>query len=159
MVVVPEVSELRGGEISLPDAGNDDTTRKAALGRMELEELSVEIELRWQAKPVHLKLTDGTQEIFAFAYDPARGRQELQVGEGSHPVSLPSTDNGMHEARIFLDASVAECFVDGRVAWTTRTYHVPREKLRIEIPEEELGAVRTLKAWPLRPISADRLTS
>lgn len=159
MAVIPELSGLRDGEMSVPGAEAGGADKQEALEKMRLQNVSLEIELRWKTNPVHLKLTDGTQEIFAFGFDSGESQGELQIDGGSNRVGVEHSGDGRHAARIFLDGSVAECFVDGAVAWTTRMYKVPRGKLRMEIPNEVLGSVETVKVWPLRRISADRLTS
>lgn len=40
---------------------------------------------------------------------------------------MGSAADGMHKARILLDGSLREHFVDGGMAWTTRTYKVPEK--------------------------------
>jgi sucrose-6-phosphate hydrolase SacC (GH32 family) len=141
--------------LPVPSAGEE--ARLAALSAMELKSATAEIEVRFRAKLVHLAISDGTEEILAVAFDPNRSGQELQIGD----IAIHVTESGLarHHLRIFLDGSVAECFLDDQSACTYRTYRAPKAKLRIQIPQAELGAVESLQVWPLRPISPDRLTS
>jgi beta-fructofuranosidase len=60
--------------------------------------------------------------------------------------------------RIFIDASVIECFIAAREALTSRVYTLAPDKTELHI-ELLAGATRTVKQWPLAAISPDRLTS
>lgn len=157
MCVIPEISLLRKAEMPFPASSAGDVARLAALKKIELNGAAAEIELGFQRKPLRLKISDGPQEIFGVTFDPGLTGQELQIGDNF--IGIPATAGPQHRLRVFLDASVVECFVDGHAAWTTRSYRVPKSKLRLEIPEAELSAVNSLKVWPLLPISPDRLTS
>jgi hypothetical protein len=46
-----------------------------------------------------------------------------------------------------------------RVAVTARVYQAPKGKLRPVVPAAKLEALNSLIIWPLRAISADRLTT
>lgn len=155
--VLPEIAELRKSGMSLSGRETGEAVRWDGLRKMELAEASAELELQFQAKTFHLKLTDGAQDVFSLGFDVRQSGHELQIGEAS--VNLPSQAPEPHQVRVFLDASVVECFVDEQLAWTTRTYRAPRGKLHVEIPAAELDAVESLRVWPLRPISPDRLTT
>ena len=157
MDVIPELTQLRETEMYLPVASVGEQARLAALGGMELIGATAEIELTMQAKATHLTFSDGKQDILAIAFDPSRTGKELQVGDiaiNCAPVSATT-----HRLHVFLDGSVAECFLDDQLACTHRTYGTPKAKLRIQIPQNELASVESLRVWPLRPISPDRLTS
>jgi beta-fructofuranosidase len=157
MSPIPEISGLRERRISLP-VGTDKANRVEASRKAEIKSASAEIALRWSAPALHLQITDGAQDIFSFAMETGSSGKELQVGGSPGTGSLPES-TGAHEARIFLDGSVVELFVDGTLAWTARTYRVPRAAMRLEILSNELSAVESLELWPLRAISPDRLTT
>jgi beta-fructofuranosidase len=157
MAVIPEIADLRETEMALPAQGAGEEARAEALQRIALKSATAEIEMEFQPKPLRLKISDGAQEVLAVAYDPARHGQESRLGDRG--VSFPSGGPGQHRLRIFLDGSVAECFLDEQLAWTWRTYRAPKAALHFEIPEAQLGAVDSLRVWPLRPISPDRLTA
>ena len=78
---------------------------------------------------------------------------------GTQFASLPTTDVREHEIHVHLDASVVECIANDLVAVTARVYQAPKGKLRPVVPAANLGALNSLIIWPLRAISADRLTS
>ncbi len=71
---------------------------------------------------------------------------------------IPGTSGGSPRAfHLLLDASVAELIVDNRHAITTRIYRRPEGPLRIQ-PNDKTKIV-SFEAWPLRPISPNRLTT
>jgi beta-fructofuranosidase len=157
MEVIPELAQLRQTEMYLPVPAAGNEARLAALSGMELKSATAEIELTLQPKPIHLAISDGSHEILTVAFDPGHTGQEWQVGDIS--IGYPSTRPDSHHLRIFLDGSVAECFVDDKLACTYRTYRTPKAKLHVQIAQSEFAAVQTLRVWPLQPISPDRLTS
>lgn len=157
MEVIPEIAQLRGTEMSLPAQSLSEKARLDALSTLELRSATAEIELLFQPKPVSLEISDGTQEILAVAFDPTRSGRELAIG--SMDVSFPLAGATPHRLHVFLDGSVVECFLDGQLGWTSRTYHAAKANLHIQIPPADLSAVESLHVWPLRPISPDRLTA
>jgi beta-fructofuranosidase len=157
MEAILELTQLRETEMYLPVPSAGDQARLAALSGMELKSATAEIELALQTKPVHLTISDGAQDILAIAFDPGHTGKELQVGDIT--IDCASVSATTHRLRVFLDGSVAECFLDDRLACTYRAYRAPKAKLHIQIPQNELASVESLKVWPLRPISSDRLTS
>ena len=159
MEVVPEVAALRETEKSMRAEGVGRDAHIMPLQKMDLGSGAAEIEVRWGAKPFHLVITDGAQDIFKMAIRVEASGQTMQIGEGAAAVNLPAGADSEHAGRILLDGSVVECFVDERLAWTTRAYHGARSHLGVEVPFSELVALKSLKAWPLRAISPDRLTS
>ncbi len=157
MRVLPEVEELRLSEWTLPGKEQGAEARQMALGKMELNEAAAEFELHIAPKPFQMELSDGHKAVLSVAYDPAKIGQELQVG--TQYASLPAADVTEHEIHVFLDASVVECIANDLVALTTRVYQAPKGKLRPVMAQANLDALNSLIIWPLRPISADRLTS
>jgi len=104
-----------------------------------------------------MELSDGHKTVVSLTYDPTKGGQELQVG--TQFARLPATDVTELEIHLYLDASVVECIVNDLVAVTARVYQAPKGKLRPVVPAANLEALNSLIIWPLRAISADRLTS
>jgi hypothetical protein len=80
MEVLPEITQLRGTEMSLPAQSVSEKARLDALSTLELRSATAEIELLFQPKPVSLKISDGTQEILAVAFDPTRSGRERAIG-------------------------------------------------------------------------------
>jgi beta-fructofuranosidase len=157
MSVIPEISQLQERRMSLPAGPGRKEARFDGLRKIQLKSAAAEIDMRFRSKPIHLSITDGEQEIFSVAFDPKQAGRELQIGNSA--ASVPAAGEAVHQLSIFLDGSVVECFLDEHLAWTTRGYRAPKANLRVEIPEPELPALESLDAWPMWPISPDRLTS
>jgi len=157
MAVIPEIGQLRETEMSLPSQSAGETARLDALKKIEFKSATAEIELLIRNQAVHLSISDDTQEIFGTAFDPNCDGGTLHIGPAIVKCSPSAATT--HRLRLFLDGSVVECFLDDQVAWTSRTYRAAKSNLRIQIPREDLGAVQSLRIWPLRPISRDRLTT
>jgi beta-fructofuranosidase len=157
MSVVPELAQLRETEMSVAFSSASGKNVQQVLSGIELKSASAEIEVSLKAKRVRLRISDSTQSIFAVTVDPAHKGQELQIGEAA--IDFPLEDNAPHRLQIFLDGSVVECFLDERLAWTSRTYRAARTDLHIQIPDEDIPGLDSLRVWPLRAISPDRLTT
>jgi glycosyl hydrolase family 32 len=122
-----------------------------------LKAAAAEIELRFRPGPMHLAISDGVQDIVRVVIDPTQNGKELQIEDRA--VSFAFTHDAAYRLHIFLDGSVVECFLNGRLVLTVRTYRAPKASLHFQIPPEELPALESLRVWSLRPISADRLTT
>ncbi len=157
MQVLPGAAELRGKLLSLTTGNSSSDELEKALARMELSSATAELELHAKTKPFQLNLTDGTNDIVRISYDPTRTGRELQMGKEF--ASLPPTNGSDLRLHLFLDGSVVECMIDDRAAWTTRTYQVPVGPLHFKSPEARGDSITSLNVWPIRPISADRLTT
>lgn len=77
---------------------------------------------------------------------------------GDVSFAIPQAPWSNDALRIFIDASVVECFFVGREALTSRVYAVAPGKTELVI---ELAAGQGLEVqhWPLKAISPDRLTT
>ena len=102
-------------------------------------------------------LSDGKNPILSLSFDPSRSGAELKLGTKSAGVTAVS--GGEHKLRILLDASVAECIVDGHVFVTERCYTAPTARVLVNIGERDLDAITALHVWQIKPISKDRLSS
>lgn len=153
MSVIPEIAQLRGNEVSFSPA----TEGVDALRKIALKAACAEIEIRMVTKKLSLRLTDGNQDIFAVSYDPEKTGSEWEVNGRSAPLVTHSAEGT--RLHIFLDGSVVEAIADDSVALTTRAYTPLHGNLRFEVSDADFGAIRSVRVWPLRPISSDRLTS
>jgi hypothetical protein len=150
------MARLREEEMSVPAEKTGAGDRRETLRGIELRTAAAEIELSFRPRPIHSTISDGVQDIMRVVIDSTRNGNELQIGDRT--ASFAFTHDATHRLRIFLDGSVAECLLDDQAALTARTYHAPKANLRFQIPPADLPAVESLRVWPLRPISADRLT-
>ena len=62
------------------------------------------------------------------------------------------------ELRMFLDGTVIELFIGGRETLTRRVYTLEPGETQIEVAVKGARYVE-VEAWPLKTISADRLTT
>lgn len=157
MEFLPRLTELRGKEFMLPGRAQGNEARRNSLGNFELGETACEMELQIFRSRLDLRLTSGENLLSSLCFDPTRSGAELQLGTKSANVAASS--DGQHKIRMFLDASVVECIVDGVAALTERFYLAPKGPLRLSIGGLGLDATTVLRVWEIKPISKDRLTS
>ena len=157
MQFLPGLAVLRSKEFVLPGPDQEKEARHGALRKFTLSQASCEIALQIRREKLDLVLLDGTNPILPVSFDPGRAGAELRLGTKSAGVTEGSGDE--HELRILLDASLAECIVDDRVAVTERCYTRPEAPLRLIVREEDLDVITALHVWEMKPISNDRLTS
>jgi hypothetical protein len=115
-------------------------------------ELQVEVGLSGGATTVRLQ--NGERTEWELSIDGSANA--IRCGEITFP--LPSLPWPRPHLRLFLDASVIECFIGGREALTSRVYAVkPGET---ELVVETTAAKKVdVSLWPLEAISKDRLTT
>lgn len=63
------------------------------------------------------------------------------------------------EFHLYIDGSVAELFCNNSQVITTRVYRLPKGPLRFRFSENSQVPFHGLRAYPLNPISSDRLTT
>ena len=84
-------------------------------------------------------------------------RNPVQCGEIQFP--LPQSTLGLCPSlRLFLDASIIECFIGGREALTSRVYSLKPGDSELVVSLDG-GKHAQLTHWPLDAISPDRLTT
>jgi len=158
MNFLPALSELRLEGIALTAKTQTKTQRDTALQKFTLPNASAECQLDFQRKKFDVSFASANDPWFTISFDPSRTGQELQLG--AQMVSVPAKENANHHIHLFLDASVAECIVDGTIALTTRIYTAPKDILHIAVRDTDSGeALSSLQVWNVKPISRDRLTS
>lgn len=111
-------------------------------------------------KPVRLSLTSAAQSpgaFFSISCDPRAAAAPLRLNDKPIVGKVPE---GRLDIRLFLDGSVIEVFVNGRVACTRRIY-LPGEKASDVLVKFEGGSdqLQDLSVWQLKAISRDRLTT
>lgn len=157
MQVLQRVQQLRGPELTLSATKADSRSLNSALGKLKLSGATAEIDLRSQIRPFQLNLTDGNANVVSIDYDPARATQQLRIGKEF--ATVPAMSEPELQLRLFIDGSVIECMINGTTALTARTYVAPAGGLRFASPTPDSDSITTLNVWPIRPISADRLTT
>lgn len=105
--------------------------------------------------PITLSLGREPHMLMRMRYE----NKTLRVGEKILPIE--TTADGRMRFNVFLDGSIIECFVNDRVAITTRVYpSVPADGLETlaTLSAQTKGPV-DFRVWQMRAISPDRLTT
>jgi beta-fructofuranosidase len=150
MRVAKEVESLRGpGEIAQVSEGSQ--------FRRKLDGLRCELSARENLLTdtvLTVRLVSGGQAAWELTLDvPAK---VVRCGGIEFPFpGLPWPRPDLH---MFLDGSVIESFVGGREALTSRLYGLKPGDTELEVSVTGKNHVE-LQTWPLKAISADRLTS
>ena len=96
------------------------------------------------------------EPLVTLQYDPRTPDQILADGK---PIPIHGPDRQALEVHIYVDASVAEVFLQKSVAYTKRFYYpgpvAPRVRMEFE---GRPRAIESLSMWQIEPISPDRLT-
>ncbi len=126
------------------------------LDDVRIRNLSAELAVEFQPKgaecALRLQSEDGT-DFANVSILEQNGTRRILVNDVSAPLSSsPESPVRLH---MYLDGSVLELFVDGGTTLTARIYKIPNSPLRLKF---DRGELLSLKLWPMKPISPDRLT-
>jgi beta-fructofuranosidase len=157
MRVAPEASALRAKSFSLPDISANSEMRGRALREMQIENCAAEVLLRFRNEKFAVALLDGARVFLQLAYDPSQSGKELKVNDFTTEIVQPKQPE--IEIHIFIDASVAEIFVNNKVCLTVRNYQAAHNSLHLDVSDSDIGKVASLQVWQITPISANRLTT
>jgi beta-fructofuranosidase len=158
MRVAPQVHALRGPAQTLPQHPADPKTRSAALHAISLKDLSAELAWESNAAASEFSFEDGHGPLWSLTVARGESKTRLTINKTSFEIPAPPA-NVSHKFQLFLDASVAELFIDDRHAVTNRIYRSPEGSLSIPTSDDQASAVSSLTVWQLKPISRDRLTT
>ena len=124
--------------------------------RIKLDALRHEIHLGLglSSGKVAVRLLTSGATVWELAIDIPKNT--VQCGEIQFP--LPNLPWPRPALRLFLDASVIECFIGGREALTSRVYALKPGESQIVVALEGAKTAE-LTHWPLNAISPDRLTT
>jgi beta-fructofuranosidase len=150
MHVAKEVQSLRGPvETARVSAGAPFRRKLDELQR----ELSVQVDLLSDTV-LTVRLISGGRAACEITLDvPAK-----MVRCGAIELPFPGLPWPHPDLRMFLDGSVIESFIGGREALTSRVYGLKPGETNLEVSVKGKNHV-ALQTWPLKAISADRLTS
>jgi beta-fructofuranosidase len=156
MNVAPAVEQLRGAHSGIAH-DTPSLARQKYLETVRLHDLAAELKLEFRPKAdeFNLHLQSETGENFVtISCANKSGSRELRVDTVSAPISgTPRSPVHLH---IFLDGSVLEVFANGTTSLTKRIYQNPSGPLTLKL--EGNAGLTSLDAWPMNPISKDRLT-
>lgn len=151
MATAEQVKQLRHSRLVAAAPADGSPTRSIRLPDGACAEIHAT--LTGEDAVVQLLDSGGGAPWFEVAATSVGGDRVLRAGEQS--VSMPGSD--VVDIRIFVDASVVEVFANGGLCLTARIYTPVQGALRVQTGGE--AAVKVLEAWPLKPISRDRLTT
>jgi beta-fructofuranosidase len=157
---LPELSKLRELGFSFiitPQLANPGSAFQHFAQTFSLSSACAEAEIVIARKKFDISFISGDSPWLEISFDPGRAGQEFRLGDQS--AEIRPTHSGVHQIKLFLDASIIECIVDDTIPITARNYNVPKSNFRILIPEPDLSNLSSLKIWKLKPISSDRLTT
>lgn len=145
--VAPAAHVLRGSHVSMKSK-LDDT--------LHIHDLAAELELRLQPKAdvSILRLHSDNGDFATIAFTTQSRTREIRVNQLTAPLSGPA-GTPVH-LRMFLDGSVLEILANDTTFLTARIYQIPAGPLRLKL--EGNVELISLYAWPMTPISKDRLT-
>ena len=158
--VATQVDQLRGREQSFgPNAAEGD--QQQWIGSMGLKNCCGEI--RCLARSVReFKLTllgsaPSATPWLTIKYDPLKTNR-ISIDSRSVPVLLSEHED--IDLHFYVDSSVIEVFVNGQAALTKRFYYHGSISQDLHMQwAGRTGDIVSLSAWPLTPISPDRLTT
>jgi len=131
--------------------------RAGAIGALEIEDLMGELSWKTAAEPFTFTLADSAGPWWSLSVERSGSSTTLKLNEKRFEIPAPAADE--MQFHLLLDASVAEFFCNQLHVLTSRIYRKPSGPLHVQIGEASLSQLRSLEAWQLRPISADRLTT
>jgi hypothetical protein len=125
----------------------------AALQHVAIHDLRAELMWKTDSPAFTLALEDDDGPWWSV--ELARNDSGSSITVNGATFQIPAQISDAYEFHLFLDASVAELIVNRRHAITTRIYRQPNGPLRVKSG----NGLASLRAWQLRPISPNRLTT
>jgi beta-fructofuranosidase len=151
MTPAPAVQQLRGARIAAAPVAAGSPLRTLNLPAGPRAEIHAVL----SGSDAVVELLDSAEGSPWFSVAATAVGQSLVLRAGDQSVTMPASDEV--ELRIFVDASVVEVFANGVGCLTARVYRTATHGLRVQTGGE--AAVTVLEAWPVRPVSSDRLTT
>jgi len=158
MCFAAEAKALRAKSFAIPPQHLGPSQCRRAMDEIQIENLAAEITWKSNSLPAALALVDRGGPWWSAKLEP-KGAASAMLAVNGILLEVTLGPKRETEFHLFLDASVAELICNAKHAVTTRFYRKPDGALRIRVSDNDLLAVTSLKAWQLRPISPDRLTT
>jgi beta-fructofuranosidase len=143
--VAPAARNLRGSHTH---------ARGKEIERVRIQDLAAELDLHTQPKAdsFTLRFHSDNRDFAVITCSTGPAGRELRIGKLVAP--LPGTGVHLH---MFFDGSVLEIRANETTFITARIYQIPAGPLSITLEGKLEDAV--LDAWPMKPISPNRLTA
>jgi beta-fructofuranosidase len=167
MRVASEAQMLRARTFVLPQQQVASSERGRVLRSIQIENVCGELAWKTVATRSSFALADHTGPWWSLDLHPQGAKDSGSQQNGATArltvngisMDLPASSQLEREFHLHIDASVAELLCDRKHFITTRIYRPPDGPLRIILGDSDLSQLTSLQAWPLRPISSDRLTT
>jgi beta-fructofuranosidase len=157
MSIAPVAQSLRARDFTFPTSGSSSAERAHALRSVEIANLAGEFTWKTGSEPFSFAIADATGPWWSLRLARSGSTVTLLVNDKSIEFVPQSSDE--LKFHLLLDASLAEFFCDDLHVLTSRIYRKPSGPRRLQVTDSDLSSLREFRAWQLRPISADRLTS
>jgi beta-fructofuranosidase len=153
MDIAPEAQSLREKQYSL--SPENKARDSGIFEHIAIDDLRAELHWKSADKNFTLALQDRSDPWWSATL--VTGSTTTTVTVNSVSFEIPVMPAGGHDFHLFLDGSVAELIIDRRHTITSRIYRQPSGALRVKNGTKL--KLMSFEAWPMRPISSDRLTT
>jgi beta-fructofuranosidase len=157
MRLAPVTQKLRGQAFQPVAPNTSQDVRTKILQAIEFENLAGELVWKTNGGPLSMGVADDAGPWWSLKLERKGTGSALQVNDKE--IEIAEEDLRETEFHLVLDASVAEFFCNAQHAVTSRIYRKPSGKLHLQVDGPSQARLASLQAWPLRPISKDRLTT
>jgi len=157
MSIAPVAQSLRAGEFTFPTSGSSSAARAHAVRSVEIANLAGEFTWKTGSEPFSFTIADATGPWWSLRI--ARSGSTVTLLANDKSIAFVPQSSDELKFHLLLDASVAEFFCDDLHVLTSRIYRKPSGPHRLQVTDSDFSSLREFRAWQLRPISADRLTS
>jgi beta-fructofuranosidase len=157
MRVAPEAEVLRGKASATLNPNTPAEIRAKVLASLEIQNLAGEFAWQTAGAPFSMTIVDDAGPWWSLRSEAVCSGMVLNVNDKK--IEIPEQAKREMNFHLLLDASVAEFFCNSLHVLTSRIYRKPDGPLRLQLSAESAGHLRSLRAWQLRPISKDRLTT
>jgi len=160
MRVPAAIQSLHAASFELPSGWQkaSSSTQSHNIAQIQIQGVCGEFIWKSGSAPFRLTLEDDTGPWWSVTVEPQETGARIEVGSSIAEVH-EGRSNAVRDFRLFLDGSVAELFCEHRNIFTSRIYRKPSGALRVSSNKSDLSKIDSLKAWQLKPISKDRLTT
>lgn len=155
----PSLETLRAGKQRVElTASDDENKRRIEAIRIENCCGEVRAETQKMKSPFQLIVSsaaDRSLPWLTIGYEPA-GTGRITID--GKPVAILQPEEGI-SFHLYIDSSVIEVLVNGKIAWTARFYPSGDRPTDAGLEwKGDTGAIQSLTVWQLTPISPNRLT-
>ncbi|HXT25028.1 MAG TPA: glycoside hydrolase family 32 protein [Candidatus Eisenbacteria bacterium] len=157
MRIAPEAESLRAKALASVSPAMPSEARAKALAALEIDNLAGELLWQTGAGPFSMTIADDAGPWWVLKVETPGSAVRLEVN--GRKIDVLAQGSRTMDFRLVLDGSVAEFVCSSLHVLTSRIYRKPAGSLRLQLSGADARRVRSLQAWNLRPISADRLTT